>query len=163
VRRLATKIADLLRSRELPSETSFESNSRIAEVSPFRSPFDSEEILRLVASTRRRHEQSWKRPTLRAFHDSITSWSTTNRLQTRTRPSGRSNAIFKYVLSFWSYLRLIKRGHFRLLNEMATSPQRWLIENIVGFIVRITPPVHDITLLLSQSMVGSSRCAHVWR
>jgi hypothetical protein len=35
---------------------------------------------------------------------------------------------------------------------MATSPQRWLIENIVGFIVRITPPCHDITLLLSQSM-----------
>jgi|GraSoi2013_100cm_1033763.scaffolds.fasta_scaffold24048_5 hypothetical protein len=35
---------------------------------------------------------------------------------------------------------------------MATSPQRYLIENIVGFIVSITPPCHHITLLLSQSM-----------
>jgi hypothetical protein len=35
---------------------------------------------------------------------------------------------------------------------MATSLRRWLIEKIVGFIARITPPCHDITRLLSQSM-----------
>jgi hypothetical protein len=38
------------------------------------------------------------------------------------------------------------------LNDMATSPKRWLMEKMVGFIARITPPCHDITHLLSQSM-----------
>jgi hypothetical protein len=35
---------------------------------------------------------------------------------------------------------------------MASSLNRWLIEKMVGFIARITPPCHDITRLLSQSM-----------
>jgi hypothetical protein len=58
----------------------------------------------------------------------------------------------KYLLSFRGYPRLIKWGVSAPLNDMATSPKRWLIEKMVGFIARITPPCHDITRLLSQSM-----------
>jgi hypothetical protein len=35
---------------------------------------------------------------------------------------------------------------------MAVFTTRWLIEKIVAIIARITPPCHDITRLLSQSM-----------
>jgi hypothetical protein len=35
---------------------------------------------------------------------------------------------------------------------MASSPNRWLIEKMVGFVASITPPCDDITRLLSQSI-----------
>jgi hypothetical protein len=35
---------------------------------------------------------------------------------------------------------------------MRISAERWLIEKIVVFAAKITPPCHDITRLLSQSM-----------
>jgi len=58
----------------------------------------------------------------------------------------------KYLLSFSSWLRLIKRDITAPLNDMATSPKRWLTERMVSFVARITPPCHDITPLLSQSI-----------
>jgi hypothetical protein len=35
---------------------------------------------------------------------------------------------------------------------MAVHSKQWLIEKIVAIIAKITPPCHDITRLLSQSM-----------
>jgi|ERR1700746_1058268 hypothetical protein len=35
---------------------------------------------------------------------------------------------------------------------MGISAERWLIEKIVAFVAKMTPPCHDITRLLSQSM-----------